>query len=406
MKEKFKYLPQPILKPVPGCSWADTMVLNPAVFKDKESDDLLMLFRASGPYAEKQLPGASCPPFPIFLGFAVSHDSGITWDADFSRPCLAPALEYEADKIKITNYRGETVTNYANGCVEDPRVFDLEGKTYLTVACRMFPPGPYFDRKCEVYDRSRGNIPQWVYTSESPFGDEARKNPSITVLYEIDVPKLKKGDYEHAFTYICPLTNGNTADNRDAFLFPEKMMIDGRMQYVLLHRPFNPNEFDSKINTTLPSVMIGCADNLEDFAAGRSKDILLEAAGTFEWSANRVGASYPPIRISRREWLLPIHGKADTIGYTQSFYILEERENCLPVITHRCSDRLMYPQQDWEMPDLFPDLCIFATGGIEVNGELIISYGAADQYCGISMVPMADLIEYVRSFNEKGVKVK
>jgi len=405
MKRDFKCSEQPIIKPMPGCCWADTMVLNPAIIKDDSSDDLLMLFRATGPYEHKKLPTATCPPFPIFLGFAISHDNGESWEADFSRPCLAPAIEYEIDKIKIKNSHGEYVTNYSNGCVEDPRIFKLEGKTYLTVACRMFPPGPYFDRKCEIYDRSVGNTPQWVYTDDSPFGDEARKNPTITVLFEIDLKKLKERIYDEAFTYICPLTNGNVADNRDVFLFPEKMQIDGKMQYVMLHRPFNPHDFDNSIETTSPSIMIGYAEKLEDFATGRSTDIMFEDAGTFFWSANRVGASYPPIKISQTEWLLPIHGKADTIGYTQSFYILEEQEDRLPQITHRCSERLMYATQDWEMPDMFPDLCIFATAGIVINDELIISYGAADQYCGIAKVPFQKLINYIRSFDVNGNKL-
>ncbi len=402
MKNDFKCSKTPVIKPMPGCDWADTMVLNPAIIKDKASDDLLMLFRATGPYNQKKLPTSSCPPFPIFLGFAISHDNGETWDADFSRPCLEPAIEYEIDKIKIKNRDGKIVTNYSNGCVEDPRIFDLEGKTYLTAACRMFPPGPYFDRKCEIYDRSIGNTPQWVYTDDSPFGDEARKNPTITVLFEMDIEKLKSKKYEEAFTYICPLTNGNIVDNRDVFFFPEKIMIDAKMQYVMLHRPFNPNDFDKNISTSLPSIMIAYAEKFEDFSTGKSTDILLEEAGKFEWSTNRVGASYPPIRINDKEWLLPIHGKAEGIGYTQSFYILEERSNKLPVITHRCSERLMYATQDWEMPDMFPDLCIFATAGIVIDDELIISYGAADQYCGIAKVNFNKLVDYVRSFDANG----
>jgi len=82
--------------------------------------------------------------------------------------------------------------------------------------------------------------------------------------------------------------------------------------------------------------------------------------------------------------------------------ILENQENDFPKVTHRCSDRLMYAQQKWELPDKFPCPCIFTTGGVVADGALIMSYGAADQYAGIAWVDFAELVEYVRGFDEKG----
>lgn len=405
MKEKIIHSSRPILKPQQDCNWADTMVLNPAIFPDPDSDDLLMLFRATGPYEHKKLPTATLPPFPIFLGFAVSHDRGENWEADFSRPCLAPALEYEAEKICITDTCGRQVPNLANGCIEDPRVFDLEGKTYLSVACRLFPPGPYWDLDHSHYDHSVKNRPQWSREENNPLGKAAVRNLTATVLFELDVPKLKARDYDHAFRYVGPLTDCAKTDNRDAFLFPERMVIDGKLQYVLLHRPKDPSRYNSAFKETTPSIMMACAEHLEDFAAGNCRDVLLDS-GIFPWADDRIGASYPPIRINSKEWLLPVHGKADGIGYTQSFYIMEERENDLPIITHRCPDRLMYAELDWEMPDLFPDFCLFATAGVVVDNELIISYGAADQYCGIARAPYRELIDYIRRFDADGNFIK
>lgn len=341
-----------------------------------------------------------------FLGFAKSSDKGETWEADFSRPCLAPALEYEKDKIKIKNYKGEYVTDYSNGCIEDPRVFTIEGKTYLTAACRLFPPGPYWDISAwksgrGKYDHSVKNIPAWALEKNNGLGRAASENLTVTVLYEIDVENLKKKDYDNAFTYICSLTDAERADNRDVSFFPERMMIDGKLQYVMLHRPNNPHSFDKNISVTTPSVMLACAENFEDFASGKSKDVFL-ARGEFSWSSNRIGNSYPPIRIDEKRWLLPIHGSDEELGYTQTFYIMEERENDFPVITHKCSDRLMYAAQDWEMPDLFPQKCLFATAGIVLGDELVISYGAADQYCGIARVNFKELVDYIMMFDKNG----
>lgn len=409
MKDRIRCSKAPILSPVSGCEWADTMVLNPAIFKDENSDDILMLFRATGPYEKKKRPEATLPPFPIFLGFAKSSDNGETWDADFSRPCLAPKLEYEKEKIKIKNTRGEYVTDFSNGCIEDPRVFKIDGKTYLTVACRLFPPGPYWDISAwknghGKYDHSIKNIPDWAFDERNDLGAAASENLTVTVLYELNVEKLKQKEYDNAFTYVCALTDANRADNRDVCLFPEKMMIDDKLQYVMLHRPINPNKFDSNISVTTPSIMIACAEKLEDFYNKKSKDILL-ATGEFKWSSNRIGTSYTPIKIDEKRWLLPVHGSDEELGYTQTFYILENVENSFPKITHKCSDRLMYASQEWEMPDLYPQKCIFATGGIIVDGELIISYGAADQYCGIAKVNFEELVNYVMLFDADGKKI-
>ena len=92
-------------------------------------------------------------------------------------------------------------------------------------------------------------------------------------------------------------------------------------------------------------------------------------------------------------------------GYTQSFMILKEKENDFPEIIHRCSDRLMYPQQEWEMPDKFQVPCLFSTGGVVIEDTLIISYGAADQKIGISWVNLHDLIAYIKSFDARGHRI-
>ncbi len=98
----------PIIEPKVGCSWADTMVLNPAIWKD--GDKIHMLFRATGPYPEKNLKGKS-DPYPIFLGYAVSNDNGKTFEADFSKPCLSPKLAYKLNEMYIEDINGNKVDN-------------------------------------------------------------------------------------------------------------------------------------------------------------------------------------------------------------------------------------------------------------------------------------------------------
>lgn len=406
MNPNFRYLNKPALEPVPGCDWADKMVLNPAIVKDPESDDIHMLFRATGPWPQKRRAGCH-DPYPIFLGYAKSKDRGETWDADFSRPALAPALGYEEHELYINDIHGNTVRNYANGCVEDPRIFDLEGQLYLTVACRPFPPGPYWLSSQHPPVQTRFEyVPDWIFEGNDadPFIQTARSNDTVSVLYKLNLDELKQGNYEAAFQYVGPLTEGHVSDNRDVFLFPEKMRIAGKPQYLMLHRPMNVVPFEGGAAVEKPSIYLAAAERIEDLASPQASHKLL-AHPVFEWEENRVGASWPPVSLGNKEWLLAYHAKKDVqLGYTQSFMILREQEDEFPLVIHRCSDRLMFAERDWEMPEDYPTPCLFTTGGIVMGEDLIMSYGAADQKVGISWVNFHELVAYIRKFDENGIE--
>jgi len=393
---KFHYLSGPVLTPQPGVSWADTMLLNPAIINDPDSGRLHMLFRASGPWEVARLPGKPLP-YPIFLGYATSDDEGVTWQADFSGPCLVPALALTLEGITIVNRSGQKVINYANGCVEDPRLFRLEDKVYATTACRMFPPGPYWE-----HDDPVQCLPAWVGSPNHPLGRAARNNLSVTVLWEVNLPALARREYTKAFAYVTHLSDPERGDNRDVFPFPRKFQIDGKEKYLCLHRPMHPVGFDPKFASLPPSIFIAAADRLEDFATDRAEHRLL-ARSEFIWEGNRVGASWVPIDLGDGEWLLPYHGKQDAkVGYTQSFMILKTDDDGWPVVAHRCPTRLMYARQKWELEGRFTTPCLFTCGGIVHNGKLIMSYGAADTVAGVAWVDFAELVAHVRTFDAQG----
>ena len=401
MKElTIEFSSEPVIEPKRGCDWADTMVLNPALFLDDDGRTIHMLFRATGPWPKKNLKGIS-DPYPIFLGYAKSDDLGESFQADFSRPALAPALEYDKDKMFIVNTVGEKVMNFANGCVEDPRIFEVEGETYLTVASRLFPPGPYWER-----DARRDNLPDWIFDDDSAVGQCARRNDTVTVMYELNKDALITGNYENAFAYVCPLTDGALTDNRDVFFFPKRFKIQGKEQLLMLHRPDNPSKFEGVCDVTTPSIMLAAAENFTDFATSKATNKLL-ATSEFDWEEERIGASFPPMDLGNGRWLVSYHGKQlPDYGYTQSFMILKEQENDFPKIINRVSERLIFAKQKWELPDKFPCPCIFTTGAVVVDDTLIMGYGAADQKIGVAKVSLSELIAYIECFDEKGVKVK
>lgn len=390
----------PVLGPKPGCPWADTAVLNPAVLRDDKTGEMHMLFRATGPFPEKQdkkNPNAPLP-YPIFLGYAVSRDDGKTWDADFSRPALAPAIADTIDGIWIQDHRGKRVINHANGCIEDPRFVELDGDLYVAVACRMFPPGPYWE-----HDDPMQCAPEWAKKPGHPFGRAGSENLTVSVVFRVFLDELKKKNYEKAFAYAGPITCPEYGDNRDAFLFPEKLKIAGRESVLAVHRPWQSHLYPDAKPGMRASIWFAAADCMEDLGTKKAKHIIL-AEPMFEWEGDRIGASWPILKLGKNEWLLPYHGKKDPIkGYTQSFMILTRGENGWPAVQHRCSERLMYARHAWELDkSKFKTPCVFTTAGFKYGDTLWMAYGAADIQIGYATVSFKELISHIRTFDANG----
>lgn len=391
----FRHSQGPILTPQPGVPWADTMVLNPSLVADPVTKRLHMLFRATGPWPQARREGRPMP-FPIFLGYAWSDDNGATWQADWTRPALAPALAETPEMIRVRAPDGRTLVNHANGCVEDPRLGWIDGELHLTVACRMFPPGPYWE-----HDEPIQCAPEWAKQGDNPLGRAARENLTVTVLYRVDLSQLAARNYEGAFTYLTHLTDPERADNRDVFLFPSRLPMGGRLRYVALHRPFAPQRYGAPAGTP-PCIYLAAADRIEDLPTDAAEHRLF-AQSLFPWEANRTGASWVPLSLDDGQWLISYHGKQDaTVGYTQGFIITRNDSDGWPVVAHRCPDRLLYASEPWHLEGRFRTPCVFTCGGIVHGADLLMTYGAADTTAGLVRVNFSDLIDYVRGFDADG----
>lgn len=390
-------LDHPVLRPHPDVPWAETMVLNPAVIDEPGSTRLHMLFRASGPWPQARLPGQPAP-YPIFLGYACSDDGGCTWQADWSRPALAPAMETDPAKIVIRNRDGQLVVNHANGCLEDPRLFRLDGRLYCTTACRMFPPGPYWEN-----DDPMQCAPGWARRKSTALGRAATENITVSVLWEVDLAALASHRYGDAFTFVTHLTDPELGDNRDVMLFPQTVTIDGRPSLLCLHRPADASGYGPLLAGIRPSIFIAAARHLEDFPTAMAAHRLL-ARPEFWWEENRIGASWGPIPLEDGRWLMACHGKLDKVtGYTQSFMILAPCENGWPEVVHRCPRRIMTASQPWEKEGLFTTPCVFTCGGTVLqDGRLLMTYGAADTVAGAAWIDLAALVREIEAFDANG----
>ncbi len=373
-----------LLAPVENLDWASEMVLNPAIIEDPKTKRIHMIFRATGPYPQARIEGEPMP-YPIFLGYGYSYD-GENFTFDLEKPALAPALNYEKEKVYITNYKGEKVTDFTNGCIEDPRLFFIDDVCYMTAACRMFSPGAYWDETA-----GGACIPKWAKTKEeNPFG--THKNPTVTVLYKVDLNELSNKNYKKAFTYITHLNDPAYGEDRDVVFFSKKMMVDGKPCYIMLQRPVTPDTYP-EFTATTPSIVISAAENFEDFAANNNVKRRLVYSPTESWQKERVGASVPPLEIGESRWLLNYHGKKDDIeGYGQSFMIFKEVENDMPVLEKTSPEKMIGCVEEFEKPSRFEIPCVFFTGMIFHQGDLLVSYGAADERIGLLKIDYKKLM--------------
>ena len=293
---------------------------------------------------------------------------------------------------KLKGLDGGEMLRSCNGCIEDPRMFPFEGTLYLTVACRAFPPGPYWE-----HDDPVQCMPDAVRASAAGFGRAVKENSTVTLLYRVDLGALRERCYDEAFSFVAPLHNPDISDDRDVVLFPRRLRIGGSDRIVCVHRPKHPWHYAIGKELSAPSIFFALGDSLADFADGSAQEFVF-AKPEFPWEANRIGASWAPLEIEHGLWLLPYHGKQDDrVGYTQSFMLLRERTAGLPEILARPEERLLHASEPWELEGDFAIPCLFTCSGVlRTDGILLMGYGAADAKVGLVSVNWNELCRYLK----------
>lgn len=336
-----KYENNPILSPGKN-EWEERCVLNPAVIYDDDKQEFVMLYRAAGNDVRHQ----------IKLGLATSKD-GI----NFVRLSDKPVFEGHHDDPD-------------GGCAEDPRLMKIDGVYYLTYAARAYAPGRYW---LEPYVEGVTKPPR--YLDETDFfcdGLPLFANDNITATYLAATKDFK------TYKKFGRITEA-TVDDRDAYLFPEK--INGK--YVMISRP----KFKDAV-VKMPSIWISFGDDLVDF--GKPKLLM---TGNEWWESQRVGGGTPPIKTDKG-WFMLYHG-VDEKGVYRVGAVLLDLNDPRKVIA-RTKDFIMEPDRDFELNGLYEG-CVFPTGTVVKDGTLFVYYGCADKYVSLATANFEEFVDYLAS---------
>ncbi len=335
MDFKFKrYVGNPILKPNPNNQWENLCVLNPAVVFDDKTNKFVMVYRAGGDEIKHN----------IRLGLATSDDG-----YNFVRQSDEPIFDVDENDAD-------------GGCVEDPRIVNIDGMYYMTYASRAYAPGRYWlpheekEKEASAWKRPHADSEPWFL----------RTNETISYLAATkDFIKYRR---------LGRITDARE-DDRDVVIFPRK--IDGK--FYMISRPV--------INEDR-SMWISASDDLMEW---RTREKLY--SGIEPWESGRIGAGCPPIETDEG-WLLIYHGvnKEDKC-YRVGLMLLDKNDP--RKIIARSRNFVLEPTTDYEKSGLYQG-CVFPTGAVVKDGTIYVYYGCADKYVSLVTEKMENVLNYLR----------
>lgn len=326
-----KYLGNPILVANPKNEWENLCVLNPAVIYDEKNKEYVMLYRAAGDTMEHY----------IYLGLAVSKD-GFHFERKSDQPIFEPI------------YDGED-----GGCVEDPRLIEMDGWYYLTYASRPYAPGRY-----------------WLNEPKPWFNPP--KNGPVFLSWNNTVTYLAITQDFYKYKRLGRITDTRD-DDRDVYLFPER--IKGK--YVRISRPMFA--CGKGFENESPAIWISFSDDLMEW---HERSLLMQ--GKYWWESKKMGGSCPPIK-TEHGWFMIIHGVSKKDDSYRVGAVLLDLQDPSKIIA-RSKEPIMEPDQDYEKTGFYNG-CVFPTGNVVKDGVLYVYYGAADKTVCVATCNFKELLD-------------
>ncbi len=335
MDFKFKrYDGNPILKPESRNQWENLCVLNPAVIFDEKTNKFVMVYRAGGDEIKHN----------IRLGLATSDDG-----YNFTRHGDKPIFDVDENDAD-------------GGCVEDPRIVNIDGVYYMTYASRAYAPGRYW----LPYEQRVEEAKAWKTSHEDSEPWFLRTNETLTYLAATkDFINYKR---------LGRITDARE-DDRDVVIFPRK--ING--SFYMISRPVIGED---------RSMWISSSDDLMEWP---TREKLY--SGVEDWENGRVGAGCPPIE-TEDGWLLIYHGVSNADKCYRVGLMLLDKNDPKKIIA-RSRKFVLEPSAEYEKSGLYQG-CVFPTGAVVKDGTLYVYYGCADKYVSLVTAKMEDIMKYLK----------
>ncbi|MGP3667308.1 MAG: hypothetical protein ACKD6N_00365 [Candidatus Bathyarchaeota archaeon] len=265
------------------------------------------------------------------LGYAYSKD-GINIDYRSPEPIYVPRESFEQKLVPGGN----------SGC-EDPRLTVIGDRIYM------------------CYTAFNGKDP-----------------PRVALTW------IKVDDFlQQKWNWAKPvLISAPYMDDKDAYIFPEKVKDPGtgEEKYLIVHR--YSNDIDSALVSSL------------DFDG---KTWLDEYRWIYPrkgwWDSVKVGAASPPIKTDEG-WILLYHGVSEDRVYRVGAVLLDPK-NPLKIIA-RTDEPIFEPETDYEKVGQVNNV-VFPCGTVVIGDEIFMYYGGADQVVGVATIKVKKLLRYLKS---------
>jgi predicted GH43/DUF377 family glycosyl hydrolase len=320
-----RYYDNPILAPNEKNWWESKSVFNCASLYDGKKVHLL--YRAVGEYKD----------YISRIGYASSSDG----------------FKFRRNNDMAT----KPVEAYERYGIEDPRLFQLESRAYITYV-----------------------VPS-NYVREFP-------TVSTALATTEDYREFKR----------LGLITSRLHDDKDVVYFSSKMApTSGDLKssngqygkcYFSLHRP--SSWIGESYGVDKPSIWLAESFNLTNF---QRYSILLKPEQ--DWEAAKVGAGPPPIR-TKRGWLVIYHGVSKSKVYRAGAAILDLNEP--NIILGRSKRPILEPEKEYETSGDVNNV-VFPSGASVIDGKLFLYYGGADRVCCLATAILDSLVNYVLEGN-------
>jgi len=259
------------------------------------------------------------------IGYATSKD-GLKINERLKEPIYYPREPFEEKKNPNGN----------SGC-EDPRITIIDNKIYM------------------------------CYTAF-----DGRNPPRIAMTH------ISKKDFlNRKWNWSKPvLLSPPNFDNKDAFLFPEK--VNGK--YMFIHRIGKSIDYD--FTEKMPV----------------EENIWLEEKHWIEprkwaWDNTKIGAAAPPVK-TKDGWIMLYHGVDESFIYRVGATLLNLK-NPTKIIA-RLEDPLFEPEMKYEKEGHCKNV-VFPCGNVIIEDNLYVYYGAADKSVGVATIKLKKLLEALKS---------